>query len=184
MVSETDAVGTTTGFAPILGGEPRVLVLGSLPSRKSIELNQYYGHPRNGFWPIMGELFGAAPALPYAERVACLVRHRVAVWDVLASSVRPGSLDAAIDTKSASPNDFATFFATHPGVKAIFFNGKAAAALYGKLVAPTLQNGSNDRRFTTLPSTSPANAAMRLEQKLAAWRPVADAAKSGKRRKK
>jgi TDG/mug DNA glycosylase family protein len=90
----------TCGFAPILGDRARVLILGSLPSVASLEKNQYYGHPQNVFWRIMGELFGAGPDMPYAQRTRILVNARVAVWDVLRSSVRPGSMDADIDRKA------------------------------------------------------------------------------------
>ena len=154
-----------------------MLVLGSLPSVKSAELSQYYGHPRNAFWPIMGALFGAGSSLPYNERKQILVENRVAVWDVLASSVRPGSMDAAIDSASAKPNDFSNLFSFHQGIHTVFFNGQAAATLFKSLVAPTLENRSNRRTYQALPSTSPAHAAMRFEQKLAAWRQVAIAAK-------
>ena len=166
----------TAGFPPILGKTANVLILGSLPSRRSIETNQYYGHPRNAFWPVMGALFGAEPSLPYESRVQMLIDCQVAVWDVLAASIRPGSMDAAIDTGSARPNDFATLFAAQPGIQAVFFNGQAAARLFARLVAPTLENGSNRRKYQALPSTSPAHAAMRIEQKIEAWRCVATAA--------
>jgi hypoxanthine-DNA glycosylase len=170
----------TAGFPPILGKTANVLILGSLPSRRSIETNQYYGHPRNAFWPVMGALFGAEPSLPYESRVQMLIDCQVAVWDVLAASIRPGSMDAAIDTGSARPNDFATLFAAQPGVQAVFFNGQAAARLFARLVAPTLENGSNRREYQVLPSTSPAHAAMRIEQKIAAWRCVATAVNNNK----
>ena len=162
----------TTGFAPIAGPGARVLVLGSLPSRKSLELQQYYGHSRNAFWPIMGELFGAGPALAYEERRHILIRNGIAVWDVLAASVRPGSLDASIDPQTARANDFAGFFSDYPRVRLVCFNGRAAESLFRRLVAPSLKNGSNRRQLHTLPSTSPAHAAMRYEEKLARWQIV------------
>ena len=155
---------------------PKVLILGSLPSRKSIESSQYYGHPRNAFWPVMGALFGAAPPLPYETRKQMLIDRHVAVWDVLAASIRPGSMDAAIDAGSATANDFATLFAAQPGIRCVFFNGQAAAKLFAQLVAPTLENGSNRHEYQVLPSTSPAHAAMRIEEKIAAWQCVATAA--------
>ena len=89
-------VGLCVGFSPIVGGRPRVLVLGSLPGRKSLEMGQYYAQPQNGFWRIMGAIFGAGPSLPYPERLERLVANRVAVWDVLAAGERNGSLDSAI----------------------------------------------------------------------------------------
>ncbi|MFQ6006363.1 MAG: DNA-deoxyinosine glycosylase, partial [Woeseia sp.] len=85
------------GFRPIAAPDATVLILGSLPSRKSIEASEYYAHPQNAFWRIMGELFGACPVLPYAARAAVLKANGIALWDVLAQSVRQGSLDSNID---------------------------------------------------------------------------------------
>jgi hypoxanthine-DNA glycosylase len=162
----------TVGFPPIAGPGARVLVLGSLPSRKSLEQNQYYGHSQNAFWPIMGELFGAGRERPYEQRVATLIRHGVAVWDVLASSVRPGSMDADIDRDAAVTNDFASFFKAQPDIGLVCFNGKTAWQLFDRLVAPVIENGSNRRRYQRLPSTSPAYASMSFEQKLSQWRVI------------
>jgi TDG/mug DNA glycosylase family protein len=95
--------GIVTGFDPIATPDARVLILGSLPSRQSVEKQEYYGNPQNKFWQLMGELFGAGPDVPYAKRTEKLSRRGVAVWDVLRSAVRSGSMDAAIDFKSATP---------------------------------------------------------------------------------
>jgi hypoxanthine-DNA glycosylase len=160
----------TNGFAPIAGANACVLVLGTLPSRKSLEQQQYYGHPQNAFWRIMDELFGAGPAISYEERKATLIRNGIAVWDVLAASIRPGSMDSSIDAETARPNDIQAFFVSQPALRLVCFNGKAAASLFRRLVAPTLETGSNKLTFHTLPSTSPAHAAMRFEDKLARWR--------------
>ena len=162
----------TTGFPPIAGPGAKVLILGSLPSRKSLEFKQYYGHPQNAFWRIMGALFGAGRDTPYDERTAILVANGVAVWDVLQASVRPGSMDADIDRDAAVANDFAGFFREHPSVELVCFNGKTAQTLYRRLVAPVIENGSNSRTYQTMPSTSPAFAAMSFDQKLDQWRIV------------
>jgi len=168
----SEARSITTGFAPIAGPGATVLILGSLPSRKSLERHQYYGHPQNAFWRIMNELFGAAASLPYEKRKHILIRNGIAVWDVLAASVRPGSLDASIERGTARANNFRAFFADHPGLQLVCFNGRAAETLFRRLVAPTLEKGSNTPVFQTLPSTSPAHAAMRYEAKLERWRIV------------
>lgn len=162
----------TSGFPPIIGDDARVLVLGSLPSVRSLQKMQYYGHPRNAFWKIMGELFGADPDLPYEERTGRLVDNRVAIWDVLAASVRPGSMDSNIDESTARPNDFNSLFRGQPAIRLVCFNGGAAARLYRRLVAPRLEKGSNTWQFETLPSTSPAHASKTFEEKLARWRIV------------
>jgi TDG/mug DNA glycosylase family protein len=168
----------TCGFAPILGDRARVLILGSLPSVASLEKNQYYGHPQNVFWRIMGELFGAGPDMPYAQRTRILVNARVAVWDVLRSSVRPGSMDADIETSTAKPNDFETLFRDQPGIRLVCFNGRTAAKFFEQLVAPVIENGSNSRQYETLPSTSPAHASLSFADKLERWRIVQRAART------
>ena len=162
----------TSGFPPILADGARVLVLGSLPSVMSIRKGQYYGHPQNAFWKIMGELFGAGPDLDYASRTDRLTRSRVAVWDVLAASVRPGSMDADIDPATARPNDFAKLFREHASIGLVCFNGQAAARFYQRLVAPELEKGSNTVHYETLPSTSPAYASISFADKLQKWRVV------------
>lgn len=159
-------------FAPIAAPDARLLILGSMPGRASLDAGQYYAHPRNAFWPVMGALFDFAPAAPYGERVAALQAAGVAVWDVLQSCVRPGSLDSAIRADSMVPNDFRAFLAAHPRIACIFFNGSAAADCYRRHVLPLGAWAALPAR--RLPSTSPAHAALDLAAKLAAWRVVAD----------
>lgn len=163
----------TQGFAPILGPVARVLILGTLPSQQSLKRNQYFGHPRNAFWPIMGELFGAGPELPYAKRTQLLQHHEIAVWDVLRSARRAGSMDAAIEKKDASPNNFAALHAAHPELELVCFNGQAAARLFKRLVPPDVQESFGSVRFVTMPSTSPALAAMSFADKLSCWSKIA-----------
>jgi double-stranded uracil-DNA glycosylase len=158
-------------FPPIANARARVLILGSMPGEASLAAGRYYAHPRNLFWPIMGALFDAGPDHDYEVRVARLQSARVAVWDVLASCVRPGSLDAAIDRSSAQPNDFPSFLAAHPGIGRVFFNGGMAEQSFRRLVLPHLPSVPPLHR---LPSTSPAHAARSFEQKLAEWRVVAE----------
>jgi hypoxanthine-DNA glycosylase len=153
-----------------------VLILGTLPGPVSLERRQYYAQARNAFWPIMGELFGAAPELTYGERLRRLQQHRVALWDVCRSAYREGALDASIDPGSIVPNDLAGFLGTHAAIRLICFNGQTAAKLYRQLVLPRLPDSMRDIRCETLPSTSPAYAAMRFEQKLAKWLVVRRAA--------
>ena len=157
------------GFAPIAGGEPRVLILGSLPGRKSLEMNQYYAQPQNGFWRIMGALFGAGPALPYPQRLERLIASRVAVWDVLAAGERSGSLDSAIVSSSVVVNDFGGFFTRHTGIRLICFNGSKAGELYRRRVLPGLAPSLASLATRLLPSTSPANATVPFAAKLARW---------------
>lgn len=159
----------STGFPPIADAQARVLILGSLPGQVSLRQQQYYAQPRNAFWTLMGRLFGAGPDLPYDERTQRLIQSGVALWDVCAAAHRPGSLDAAIRPDSVVPNDFAPFIAAHPQIRLIAFNGSKAAALYRRMVLPGLPLALQAIRCETLPSTSPAHAAMAPEDKLARW---------------
>lgn len=157
-----------TGFAPIARADAKVLVLGTLPSRASLAAGEYYGHPRNAFWLIMRELIGAAGS--YESRCRALVENGIAVWDVLQSSVRRGSLDADIRVQTADANDFAEFLRDHRHLQLICFNGRKAHRLFTKFVGqrPALAGF----RVEVLPSTSPAYASMPFDAKLARWRTV------------
>jgi hypoxanthine-DNA glycosylase len=168
-----------SGFAPIASSGAKLLILGSLPSQLSLQKQQYYGNPQNKFWQLMGELFAAGPALPYAERADRLTACGVAVWDVLRSSVRPGSMDSAIEQSSAVANDFAAFFAQQPDIRLVCFNGQKAAQLFARLVAPGLDAPCKTLRYQTLPSTSPAHASMRFEKKLEYWSILKNATLAG-----
>ncbi len=152
-------------FAPIAAPDAHTLILGSMPGIASLEAGRYYAHPRNAFWPIMGALYGADPDIRYAERVATLKASGVAVWDVLRACEREGSLDA--DISAEVPNNFASFFAAHPGVRRIGLNGAKAAASFRKHAAPVVPINA---RLEVLPSTSPAHAARSFEEKCALWR--------------
>lgn len=152
------------GLPPIIGDGAHTLILGNMLSVMSVASQQYYGNPRNAFWRITGELFGFATDDPYDDRTAALVANGVAVWDVLRSCRRAGSLDSAVEPDSMVPNDFGGLFVAHSGIRRIFFNGAAAEKNFNRLVrvAP-------DMHCRRLPSTSPAQT-MRYEDKLAAWR--------------
>jgi hypoxanthine-DNA glycosylase len=160
----------SVGFPPIEDAAARVLVLGSLPGRKSLDMREYYAQPHNAFWRIMGELFGAGPALPYPARLARLRELGLAVWDVLAAGEREGSLDASIVPASIVVNDFSSFFERHPQLKLICFNGNTAGGLFKRKVLPRLKPEWAAIERRALPSTSPAYASLRFEQKLERWR--------------
>ncbi|MGV0853401.1 DNA-deoxyinosine glycosylase [Mycolicibacterium phlei] len=151
------------GLPPIVGPGAHTLILGNMPSVMSLARQEYYGNPRNAFWPIMGELLGFDPEDPYDVRCAALTARGIAVWDVLASCRRAGSLDSAVEPNSMVPNDFAVFFGAQR-ITRVLFNGAAAERNYRRLVGEVPAPAS--RR---LPSTSPAQT-MRYADKLAAWR--------------
>ena len=157
---------SSEGFPPVAHADARVLILGSLPGKKSIAEQQYYAHPQNAFWPIMRELFGIEG--DYYSRCEQLTTRHIALWDVLASSVRPGSMDADIQLDSAQANDFRDFFAAHAEIRLLAFNGRKAEDLFRRFVAADCLGDAVAR--VGLPSTSPAYAAMPFSGKLSAWR--------------
>jgi hypoxanthine-DNA glycosylase len=152
------------GLPPIADDGARLLILGNMPSVMSLSAQQYYGNPRNAFWPIAGDILAFDPGSPYEERTAALRARGVAVWDVLRLCRRQGSLDAAIEPASMVANDFEAFFATHPAVERVVFNGAAAQKNYVRLAGV-----DRPLRYRRLPSTSPAQT-MRYADKLRAWR--------------
>ena len=157
-------------FAPIANARARVLILGSMPGKASLAAGQYYAHPQNLFWRILGEFTGAGPPVAYAARTRALKSRGIALWDVLESCIREGSLDSAIDDATISANDFAGFYRAHPRIAHVFFNGAKAAACYRKHVLPALGDAPAPRSHQRLPSTSPANASMSRAHKQRVWR--------------
>jgi hypoxanthine-DNA glycosylase len=155
------------GFPPVVDDIAELLILGSFPGVQSLATRQYYGNPRNAFWPIISELFGFDPNAPYETRLAALQSHGVALWDVLHKCRRVGSSDARIDLKSLVVNDFSQLFARYRSIERVYFNGRAAERLFGRLVDIEVRVS-----YRLLPSTSPARA-MRADQKLQAWRAIA-----------
>ena len=156
------------GFPPLAGPGARILILGSMPSRESLARGQYYAHPRNAFWPIISDLLGIETA-DYERRAEAVTRHGIAIWDVLRDCIRPGSLDSAIEEKTAASNNFQRFFAQHKAIGHVFFNGAKAESLYLRRVLPGLEPRAAGLSCTRLPSTSPANAGMDYQAKKMAW---------------
>ena len=159
-------------FPPLARADARVLILGSMPGAESLRRREYYAYPHNQFWPIMGTLFGAGRELAYAQRTERLTAQGIAVWDVLKSCERPGSLDGDIRPESERPNDLPGFLDAHAAVRAVFFNGGKAEASFRRHVRPRLGERAARLRFVRLPSTSPAHAGMPRPAKLAAWRQI------------
>jgi hypoxanthine-DNA glycosylase len=162
------------GLPPIVAGDAHTLVLGSMPGARSLALQQYYAHPRNAFWKIMGALCDA-PVETYEQRVALIAGNRLALWDTLKCCVRPGSLDSRIASDGMEVNDFASFFRGHPGVRRVFFNGSKSEQEFRRRVMPALSEAVKaGLAFARLPSTSPAHAGRSFAEKLALWRVVRD----------
>ena len=146
---------------PVYDGNSRILILGSFPSVKSREQGFFYGHPQTRFWRVTAAVFGDALPATVPERRAFLLRHGIALWDVIASCEIEGSSDASI--RAVTVNDLAPILAAAP-IWEIFVNGQTAAKLYRKYTEPV-----TGRPAAVLPSTSPANAAWSVERLIAAW---------------
>jgi hypoxanthine-DNA glycosylase len=153
---------TLEGLEPVIARGTRLVVLGSFPGVASLAAGQYYAHPRNQFWPILGAIWEMdLRALPYRERLAEVRARGLGLWDVYAQCRREGSLDSAIE--AAVPNDLASLRRRAPQLQAVAHNGGESA----RAMAVTRSLGIAVLR---LPSTSPANASWSFERKLAAWR--------------
>jgi len=151
----------SVGLPPVSGPRPRVLVLGSFPSVLSLAHAEYYGNPKNRFWAVMEELFAIQAALPYPERSRRLTQEGIALWDVVSSCSRPGSADSRI--RNPVPNDIGGFIHAYPSIRLIALNGSTAGRLCHRFVElPGIPS-------VTLPSTSPAHAAVTFAEKVRKW---------------
>lgn len=152
---------------PVFDKTSRVLVLGSFPSVRSRAAGFFYGHPQNRFWRVLAALYGETVPQTTADKRGMLLRHHVAVWDVIASCAIDGSADSSI--RQVTPNDLSMILAAAP-IRQIFTNGKTADAYYRRF-----QQQNTGRTAVCLPSTSPANAAWSLERLIDAWKILRDA---------
>jgi hypoxanthine-DNA glycosylase len=152
------------GLAPVVGDGARVLILGSFPSERSLVAGQYYANRRNQFWPLLGTVFDFDADATYQERIDAVTRHGVALWDVVHSCRRVGSMDAKIDRKTLVVNDFGPLLAGYPGIERVFVNGLTAFELFERHVDTALP-------AVRLPSSSGA-LPMSFADKLARWREV------------
>jgi hypoxanthine-DNA glycosylase len=153
------------GFAPVADGATHTLILGSFPGVASLAVTQYYAHPRNQFWRLMGAVLGEAllHELPYDARLKCLLAHGIGLWDVLAACHREGSLDSAI--RHAQPNEFASLREHAPLLRKVCFNGKTAGRFAGVI-------GEAGFETLVLPSSSGAHAGVSFGEKLGVWRGI------------
>ncbi len=151
-------------FAPVYDKNSRILILGTFPSVKSREQNFYYGHPQNRFWKVLAGLTGEPLPGTIGEKKAFLLRNRIALWDVIASCDITGSSDSSI--RNVVPVDLSRVLAGG-SIRQIFANGGTAKKLYEKY-----QRAATGREIIGLPSTSPANAACRLERLMEEWRVI------------
>ncbi len=166
-------------FQAVSQADAKVLVLGSMPGVASLNEVAYYAHPRNAFWPIAIASFGDTPIekidlqqWPYAHRLQLLKTNQIALWDVLAECVRPGSLDSAIDKNTVKVNPILQFLDQHTSIERIVFNGKAANAMFSRHIEKVKESrwDAYDVELITMPSTSPAMAQLSLVEKFAVWK--------------
>jgi hypoxanthine-DNA glycosylase len=151
------------GLPPVLGRDARVLILGSFPGEASLAAAQYYAHPRNHFWPLLGAVLGVPLAtLRYRERLTCLRSHRIALWDTIVACEREGSLDGSI--RNAERGDVARVHRVARNLALVCFNGKTAGR-----AEPVWRDAGYET--SVLPSSSPANTRP-FAEKLAAWRAI------------
>ena len=154
-------------FEPIVGSHAKILILGSMPGEASLSANQYYAHRRNAFWPIIAQLLQINPAAAYQDKIAALKSSPLALWAALKSCTRHGRPDSMIEADTQAINDFQSFFSVHQQIKHVFFNGGKAEACFKRYVLSV-----DELKFLSvsrLPSTSPANARLSLEDKLRIW---------------
>lgn len=157
------------GFPALSSPDARCLILGSIPGLASLQAQEYYAHTRNQFWPIMLHLFEGQSGWNYQQRCQMLKQRGIALWDVVYACKRQGSLDSAIETDSLIINDFTAFFAQHPLINTVYFNGGTSANYFKRWVQPGL---NQPLTYKQLPSTSPAYAALSLPDKLLKWQQI------------
>lgn len=164
------------GLAPVYQATANILILGSMPGQASLDSQQYYGHPRNQFWPLLAQVFGIDANLDYASRCQQLLQAKVALWDVIGRCQRQGSLDSAIVGSSIHFNPLAEFCQQLPDLQQIWLNGgKAAQSFrqYQRQMQHQQQSAGNwpasNLIIRELPSTSPAHASLSFAEKLAKW---------------
>ncbi len=159
-----------TSFAPAVGSKPKVLILGSMPGNKSLEMQQYYAHPANSFWKIILQSAGADENIDYKQKVALMTSMQIALWDVLKHCRREGSLDTAIEPESEEPNEIVEFLQIHETIEKICFNGQKAFAAFKKHILKNYPDLAKNYNLVVLPSTSPANATISLSDKTDKWK--------------
>ncbi len=165
VVPKPISTDTKTSFDPISNAETTILILGTMPGDKSLELGEYYGHPRNRFWKIISTITNNYLPLTYSDKKALLLKTKIGIWDVAHKANRKGSLDSAIEDEE--PNDLDNFIARHKNLKVIGFNGTKSETLFDKYF-----DRRNDIKYISLPSTSPANTGIDFENICKQWQKI------------
>jgi hypoxanthine-DNA glycosylase len=165
VVSKAISTHTKTSFDPISNADTTILILGTMPGDKSLELGEYYGHSRNKFWKIISTITDNALPLTYKDKKALLLKTKIGIWDVAHKANRKGSLDSAIEDEE--PNDLDSFIARHKNLNVIGFNGTKSETLFDKYF-----NRKSELKYISLPSTSPANTGINFDNICKLWRQI------------
>lgn len=165
QITKVTSTNTKTSFDPISNSDTSILILGTMPGDKSLELGEYYGHPRNRFWKIISTITDNDLPLTYSDKKALLLKTKIGIWDVAHKATRKGSLDSAIENEE--PNDLDNFIAKHKNLKVIGFNGTKSQALFDKYF-----DRKSDLKYISLPSTSPANTGIDFDSICKLWRQI------------
>lgn len=165
LVSKSISTNTKTSFDPISNEDTTILILGTMPGDKSLELGEYYGHSRNRFWKIISTITDNDLPLSYSDKKELLRKSKIGIWDIAHKANRKGSLDSAIEDEE--PNDLDNFIATHKSLKVICFNGTKSQALFDKYF-----DRKSDLKYIPLPSTSPANTGVDFDNICKQWRQI------------
>lgn len=152
---------------PIVDQSTHVLILGSMPSKLSLEKQQYYGNPRNHFWRIIGEILQQEAPVDYMKRLEWLKSHHIGLWDTIQSCERKGSLDANI--RNIVPNNFKELFKKYPNIRLLLFNGGKAFSVFKKYMGLEILEKMD---YAKMPSTSPipGKNIKTFEEKVKEWR--------------
>ncbi|GAB4171534.1 MAG: DNA-deoxyinosine glycosylase [Wenzhouxiangellaceae bacterium] len=159
-----------SSFAPVWRADARVLILGSVPGRRSLAEQRYYAHPRNAFWQIVEQVCGVPATQPYGQRLQGLIECGVALWDVIGRCRRRGSLDQRIERETIEVNPVGRLLGRCPELRCIVFNGAAAETAFRRHVLKDLAGRADGLRLVRLPSTSAANAMRPVAGKVEIWR--------------
>jgi TDG/mug DNA glycosylase family protein len=162
------------GYPAIARTDATRLVLGIMPGKRSLEVQQYYAHPRNAFWGICAQALSFDATAPYEQRCTALLDAGIALWDVIGACERESSLDSDIDESTVKANDIGALLKRCPSVQSIYLNGATADRMFRRYVAPELGDRLATITLMKMPSTSPANARMNFEQKSERWSGVFD----------
>ncbi|THB75177.1 MAG: DNA-deoxyinosine glycosylase [Gammaproteobacteria bacterium] len=159
-------------FNHIANPNAKILILGSIPGDVSIAADQYYAHPRNLFWDFMQQLLDIPRELAYEQRIQLLQSKGIALWDVLGFCHREGSLDSSIDKETEQPNAISELLEACPGIQAVFFNGQKAQTSFKRHILKLYPGIERRCELIVLPSTSPANASIKVQDKLESWKRI------------